>query len=154
MFRWHYADRSEKMISKYVLTVNFIKNQKISHFTNGFTGFFSGFSDCRQMSHFASRSRFGFAVKMKFDVWDFQHFCPIRFAVFPQIAEQICHRRRLKNSVEPSGRPQTARNCCSNCEVTHASKVRCPELCGRGAISLMISFSFFVRKNSTHRVPT
>ena len=40
-------------------------------------------------------------------------------------------------SVEPSGRPQTARNCCSNWLVTQASTVRWPELCGRGASSLI-----------------
>ena len=40
------------------------------------------------------------------------------------------------SSVEPSGRPQTARSCCSNWLVTEASNVRCPELCGRGASSL------------------
>ena len=41
--------------------------------------------------------------------------------------------------MEPSGRPHTARNCCSNWLVTQASKVKWPELCGRGASSLTIS---------------
>ena len=41
------------------------------------------------------------------------------------------------SSVDPSGRPHTARSCCSNWLVTAASKVRCPELCGRGASSLI-----------------
>ena len=43
------------------------------------------------------------------------------------------------NSVEPNGKPHTARSCCSNWLVTQASKVRCPELWGRGASSLISS---------------
>ena len=42
-------------------------------------------------------------------------------------------------SVQPSGRPQTARSCCSNWLVMQASMVRWPELCGRGASSLIRS---------------
>ncbi len=44
-------------------------------------------------------------------------------------------------AVEPSGKPHTARNCCSNWLVTQASTVRCPELCGRGANSLIKQLS-------------
>ena len=54
----------------------------------------------------------------------------------------------------PSGSPHTARNCCSNWLVTQASTVRCPELCGRGASSLISSDSSRVTKNSTHSTPT
>ena len=39
-------------------------------------------------------------------------------------------------SLRPRGKPQSARTCCSNWQTVAASRVRCPELCGRGAISL------------------
>ena len=39
-------------------------------------------------------------------------------------------------SLRPRGKPQSARTCCSNWQTVAASMVRCPELCGRGAISL------------------
>ena len=55
--------------------------------------------------------------------------------------------------VLPSGKLQTALTCCSNWLVSHASIVRCPELCGRGATSLIITFSEET-KNSTHNKPT
>ena len=55
--------------------------------------------------------------------------------------------------VDPSGSPHTARTCCSNWLVTHASKVKCPELCGRGAISLTSRRPSVVRKNSTQSTP-
>ena len=41
-----------------------------------------------------------------------------------------------KGFVPPKGSPHTARMCCSNCDVSLASKVWCPLLCGRGASSL------------------
>jgi VIT1/CCC1 family predicted Fe2+/Mn2+ transporter len=56
--------------------------------------------------------------------------------------------------VAPSGRPHTARSCCSNWLVTHASNVRWPELCGRGASSLISSSPPGSTKNSTHSTPT
>ena len=43
---------------------------------------------------------------------------------------------RPARPVEPGGRPQMARMCCSNCEVTAPSMVQWPLLCTRGAISL------------------
>ena len=43
--------------------------------------------------------------------------------------------------MSPSGQPQMARMCCSNCEVTQASLVQWPELWTRGAISLTSSVS-------------
>ncbi len=57
-------------------------------------------------------------------------------------------------AVVPSGSPQTARSCCSNWQVTWASMVRCPELCGRGASSLTITEPSRVTNSSTHRTPT
>ena len=57
-------------------------------------------------------------------------------------------------SVDPSGNPHTARTCCSNWLVTAASKVRWPELWGRGANSLTINSPSVLRKNSTHSTPT
>jgi hypothetical protein len=56
--------------------------------------------------------------------------------------------------VEPSGRPHTARTCCSNWLVSQASIVRWPELCVRGAISLTRTRPFRVTKNSTQATPT
>src|SRR6266542_998860 len=41
----------------------------------------------------------------------------------------------------PSGRPVTARRCCSNWLVVAPSIVQCPELCTRGASSLAMSRS-------------
>ena len=45
-------------------------------------------------------------------------------------------RRAPAARVSPSARPHTARTCCSNWLVTHASSVQWPLLCGRGASSL------------------
>ena len=45
-------------------------------------------------------------------------------------------RRRATSPVEPGGRSQIARMCCSNCEVTAPSIVQWPLLWTRGAISL------------------
>ena len=57
-------------------------------------------------------------------------------------------------AVDPRGSPHTARNCCSNWLVTQASTVKWPELCGRGASSLIINWPSRVTKNSTHSTPT
>ena len=46
------------------------------------------------MSHFAPRSGFRFAVKMQLDVRRLQGVLPDGFAARPNVAEQICHRRR------------------------------------------------------------
>ena len=56
--------------------------------------------------------------------------------------------------VETHGRPHTARSCCSNWLVTHASMVRCPELWGRGAISFTTTEPSESTKNSTAKCPT
>ena len=48
-------------------------------------------------------------------------------------------RVQLARVLAPSGSPHTARTCCSNWLVVNASIVRCPELCGRGAISFTSS---------------
>ena len=56
--------------------------------------------------------------------------------------------------VAPNGRPQTARTCCSNWLVTQPSIVQCPELCGRGASSLMINSPSLCKNISTARSPT
>ena len=60
----------------------------------------------------------------------------------------------ISRSVAPRGNPHRARTCCSNWLVTAASIVKCPELCGRGAISLTMSRPSAVRKNSTVKTPT
>ena len=52
----------------------------------------------------------------------------------------------MTRSVGPSGKPHRARTCCSNWLVTPASIVKCPELCGRGAISLTSSRPSAVKK--------
>jgi hypothetical protein len=39
------------------------------------------------------------------------------------LAQQVHHRRGAEQVGVPSGRPQTARSCCSNCETAHASQV-------------------------------
>ena len=44
----------------------------------------------------------------------------------------------LMIETSPSGSPQIARTCCSNCEVRAPSIVQWPELCTRGATSLTI----------------
>src|SRR5690606_33836754 len=54
----------------------------------------------------------------------------------------------------PRGKPHTARNCCSNWLVTQASKVKCPELCGRGASSLITSSPESSMNISTASKPT
>ena len=45
-----------------------------------------------------------------------------------QYAQQFHITTGLISSVDPSGRPQTARSCCSNWLVMQASKVKWPEL--------------------------
>ncbi|MCY1534642.1 hypothetical protein D9M68_700200 [compost metagenome] len=72
------------------------------------------------------------------------HTSPSRFSILP--AE--CWR------VLPSGRRAMARTCCSNWLVSHASMVMCPELCGRGAISLATSEPSVSTKNSMQSTPT
>ena len=59
-----------------------------------------------------------------------------------------------RSVVAPNGSPQTARTCCSNWLVTQPSIVQCPELCGRGASSLMINLPSPLRNISTARSPT
>ena len=51
-------------------------------------------------------------------------------------------RDGASTSTGPSGRPQIARTSCSNWLVAQASIVQCPELCGRGAISLASTLPF------------
>ena len=48
------------------------------------------------MAHFTSSTRFGFAVEMQLDAFDFEKFCPVGFAVIvvfvkPQVAQQVEH---------------------------------------------------------------
>ena len=71
------------------------------------------------------------------------------------IADQIGPSSRAPRvrSVDPSGSPQTARMCCSNCEVSAPSIVQCPLLWTRGAISLTSGPSAQA-KNSTASTPT
>ena len=57
-------------------------------------------------------------------------------------------------STEPSGSPHNARTSCSNWLVKHASIVQCPELCGRGAISLTSRCAGSVTNISTASKPT
>ena len=60
---------------------------------------------------------------------------------------------RPVSAVEPGGRPQIARTCCSNWEVTAPSIVQWPLLWTRGAISLTTGPSALA-KNSTVSTPT
>ena len=62
-------------------------------------------------------------------------------------------RRPITSDGSPSGRPQMARTCCSNCEVSAPSIVQWPLLWTRGAISLTIGPSAQA-KNSTVSTPT
>ena len=93
----------------------------------------------RQVAHFSAGGWRPLAVKVKFDAGiERQRGIPARLSarLFPQVAEQIDHRRRHQQVGRPRGNPHNARTCCSNWLVTAASIVRCPELWGRGAISL------------------
>ena len=84
------------------------------------------------MTHLAARTRFRLAIEMqagaRFDNRSRQRkmSSPIRLC----ISTGPCARAL------PSGKPQMARKCCSNCDVTAPSSVQWPELWTRGAISL------------------
>lgn len=54
----------------------------------------------------------------------------------------------------PNGQPVMARICCSNWHVMAASIVQWPELCGRGAISLISKESSSKINNSSPNIPT
>ena len=91
------------------------------------------------MAHLAARTDLGLAVEMQAGA-----------VLAPDISRQPSASApiRLRMStgararrVEPSGKPATARICCSNCEVTAPSSVQWPELWTRGAISLTTSLS-------------
>ena len=72
----------------------------------------------------------------------------------PEVAHRFTIAAGRSSSVEPSGSPQTARTCCSNWLTTQASSVQCPELCGRGAISLTSTRRRAVTNISTASTPT
>ena len=57
-------------------------------------------------------------------------------------------------AVEPSGRAQIARMCCSNCDVAAPSMVQWPLLWTRGASSLTTSSPSGIRNSSAVSVPT
>ena len=58
------------------------------------------------------------------------------------------------SSVDPSGRSQTERVCCSNWLVAQATSVAWKVLCGRGASSFTKSSPARVRKNSATSSPS
>ena len=90
------------------------------------------------MAHFPARPRREFSVQMQLHFRLGAGRDPVGLAMRPQRSpNRLAMAEGRSISVEPSGSPQTARNCCSNWLVTLASKVKCPELCGRGASSLM-----------------
>ena len=75
-------------------------------------------------------------------------------ALAPRRRSGWSSRRRRTRLGSPSGRPQTARTCCSNWLTAQASMVQWPELCGRGASSLTSSRPSRVRNISTASSPT
>ena len=86
----------------------------------------------------------------------------MRAALGDQLGPALRHRSPMRLSitapprvrpVKPGGRPQIARICCSNCDVTAPSIVQWPLLWTRGAISLTSGPSREA-KNSTVSTPT
>ena len=118
-------------------------------------GLFGGVGDDREVAHLAARLR---GRPCRRDA------ASRRAAAggAPSRARRSLHRSPSRLAIaagrsrsgDPSGRPQTARTCCSNWLVTQASKVRWPELCGRGASSFTSSSLSALRKNSTQSTPT
>ena len=86
-------------------------------------------------AHLAAGARFALAVKMQACA---RFGCKLRPAVDVGPIRFSIRAGGDQRRVDPSGRPQIARICCSNCEVSAPSIVQWPLLCTRGAISLTI----------------
>ena len=67
-------------------------HQPTSRFSHDLLGFISGVRHRGQMSHLATDASGRRAVQMQFDFGHLERGFPVRFAVLPDIAEQICHR--------------------------------------------------------------
>ena len=100
-----------------------------------------------QVSHLAARAGLDLAVEMQLDLRRSGRPppSPARRRSTGRRADWPWPRDAAAPST-PAGSPHTARSCCSNWLVTEASKVRWPELCGRGASSLTSSRPSRVRK--------
>ena len=103
-------------------------------------------AEARDVPHLAAAPRLGLAVQVQLGGRMAQHLAP------RGLARRVAARRRTTGrpagspsrpacagACRPAAGPASTRACCSNCDVTHASIVKWPLLCGRGAISLTSS---------------